>query len=111
MKAKSQEDYLKEIAEKINNGKKYEIENPTIDDIKNLKDFDYIISEGAYFPVIIRKRYEIDSFLNIPTVMWYDGYEIGDTVMGMIPETYTTEEVLEELKGFKGLISDEEAYI
>lgn len=39
--------------------------------------------------------------LNIPTVMWYDGYEIGDSVMGMIPETYSPEEVLEALKGYR----------
>ena len=38
---KSQEDYLKEIAEKINNGKRYELENPALEDIENLKDFDY----------------------------------------------------------------------
>lgn len=101
--SKSQADYLKEIAEKINNGKRYEIDNPTIRDIKKLKDFDYIVSNGAYFPVTIRKRYYIEPFFGIPTVMWYNGYEIGDDVMGMIPETYTAEDVLEELQGFKGV--------
>lgn len=101
---KSQEDYIKEIAEKINNGKCFEIENPTKEDILKLKDFDYIITDGVYFPVAIRKRYKVDTVLNIPTVFWYDGYEIGDSVMGMIPETYTVKEILEELKGFKGEI-------
>lgn len=100
---KSKEDYIKEIAKKINSAKCFEIENPTIEDIKKLKDFEYIITEGAYFPVIVRKRFTIDLILNIPTVMWYDGYEVGDSVMGMIPITYTAEEALEEIKGFKGL--------
>lgn len=101
MKYKNQEDYIKEIAEKINNGKCYKIENPTKEDILKLKDFDYIITNGVYFPVMIRKRYKVDTILNIPTVFWFDGYEIGDNVMGMIPETYTVDGVLEELKGFK----------
>ncbi|MDB2162213.1 hypothetical protein PMX22_20750 [Clostridium butyricum] len=99
---KSQEDYIKEIAEKINNGKRYEIENPTLEDILKLNDYDYIITEGFYFPLMIRKRYKIDTVLNIPTVFWYDGYEIGDTIMGMIPHTFTAEEILGEIKGFKG---------
>ena len=107
MEYKRQEDYLKEIAKQINNAKCYEIENPTKEDILKLKDFDYIITEGAYFPVIIRKRYLIDTFFNIPTVFWYDGYEIGDNVMGMITETFTADEVLEELKVFKGEMDDE----
>jgi ribonucleotide reductase alpha subunit len=64
-KFKTQEDYLKEIAEKINNGRKYEIENPTIKDIEKLRDFDYIITEAKYFPVIIRKRYTINTVLNL----------------------------------------------
>lgn len=102
MKYKNQEDYIKEIAKKINNGQCYEIENPTKEDILNLKDFDYILTNGVYFPVMIRKRYKVDTILNIPTVFWFDGYEIGDNVMDMIPETYTADEVLEELKGFKG---------
>lgn len=96
-------DYMKEIAEEINNGKMYQIENPSKEDILKLKDFDYIITEGAYFPVIIRKRYMIDTVLGVPTLFWYDGYEIGDSVMGMIPETYSVEDVLEELKGFKNM--------
>ena len=101
-KYKSQEDYIKEIANKINNGKRYEIENPTKEDILKLNDFDYIITNGAYFEVIIRRRYTLDTVLNIPTIMWYDGYEIGDNVMGMIPQTYNADETLEELKGFRG---------
>lgn len=103
MEYKTQEEYLKEIAEQIKNGKKYEIENPTLEDIENLKDFDYIISDGKFFPVMIRRRYKLDTVLNIPVVFWYDGYEIGDSVMGMIPETYTAEEVLDGLKGYKGI--------
>lgn len=99
---KTQEDYIKEIAEQINNGKRYEIENPTIEDIERLNDFDYIITEGKYFPVMIRKRYMVNTIFNIPTVFWYEGYEIGDTAMGMIPETLTAEECLEELKDYKG---------
>lgn len=102
MDFKSQEDYLKEIAENINKGKKYEVHNPTIKDIKKLKDHDYIITGGKYFPVMIRRRYMLDTVLNIPVVMWYDGYKIGDTVMGMIPETYSAEDILEELKGYRG---------
>lgn len=101
MRAKSKEDYIKEIAEEINKGKCLEIENPTREDILNLKKFDYIVTEGEYFPVIIRRKYVVDTFLNIPTVMWSDGYEIGDTVMGMIPAEYSVDEVLEELKGYK----------
>lgn len=101
-KFKNQEDYIKEIAEQINNGKKYDIENPTIEDIKKLEKFDYIITDGAYFPVIIRKRYKVDTIFNIPTVFWYDGYEVGDSVIGMIPETFSAEEALEAVKGFKG---------
>lgn len=97
----TQEDYIKEIADKINNGKCIELDNPTLKDIKSLKEFDYILTDGLYFPVIIRKRYKVDTVLNIPTVFWYDGYEIGDTVMGMIPETLTAEECLEELMGYK----------
>lgn len=104
VKIKSQEDYIKEIAEQINNAKIYEIENPTIEDIERLEEFDQIITDGMYFPVIIRRRYMLNTILNIPTVFWYDGFEIGDTCMGMIPETFTAEEVLEEMKGFKGEI-------
>lgn len=108
MSFKTQEDYLKEIAEQINNAKCYEIENPTKEDILKLKDFDYIITEGLYFPVMIRRRYMLETVFNIPTIFWYDGYEIGDNVMGMIPETLNVDEVLEELKGFKGEIEDDD---
>lgn len=101
---KTKEEYIKEIAEQINNGECYEIDSPTKKDILKLKDFDYIITEGLYFPVMIRKRYKLDTVLGVPTVFWYDGYEIGDSVMGMIPETFTIEEVLEEIKGFKGSV-------
>lgn len=101
MKIKTQEDYLKEIAEKFNNAKKYEIDNPTLEDILNLKEYESIITEGEYFPVIIRKKYTLDTVLNIPVIFWSDGYEIGDTVMGMIPYEFTAEEILEEIKGFK----------
>lgn len=101
---KTKEEYMKEIADKMNNGKCYEIENPTIEDIESLKEYEYIITDGEYFPVMIRRRYRIDTVLNVPTVFWYDGYEIGDSVMGMIPETLTAEEALEELKGYKGKI-------
>lgn len=99
---KSQEDYLKEIAEKINNGKRYDIDNPTIEDVLKLEDFDYIVTGGKYFPVMIRKRYMLETVFNIPTIFWYDGYEIGDTVMGMIPYTFTADEVIDEMKGYKG---------
>lgn len=102
---KSQEDYVKEIADRINSGKCYELENPTKKDILKLKDFDYILTNGEYFPIIIRKKYIIETVLNIPTVMWGKGYEIGDSIMGMIPTEYSADEVLEELKGFKGELS------
>lgn len=101
MSYKSCKDYVREIADKINSGEEKFIENPTLEDILSLKDFDYIVTNGAYFPVIIRKRYAVEMILNIPTVMWYDGYEIGDSVMGMIPGTYSPEEVLEALKGYR----------
>ena len=101
MKFKSKEDYLKEIAEEINNAQEKLIENPTVEDVLSLEGFDSIVTDGAYFPVIIRRKYTIDTILNVPTVMWHDGYEIGDTVMGIIPITYSAEEVLEELKGFR----------
>lgn len=100
---KTQEDYLKEIADKINNGKRYDIEDPTIEDIKKLKDHDYIITSGKYFPVMIRRKFMVTTVCNIPTLFWGFGYEIGDNVMGMIDEDLTAEEVLEELKGFKGI--------
>ena len=98
---KSQDDYLKEIAEKINNATKYEIDNPTLEDIKNLKEHDYIIIKEATCSIMIRRKYTLDAFLGIPTVMWYNGYEMGDNVMGMIPEMYSAEEVLEALKDYK----------
>lgn len=106
-KFKSQNDYLKEIADSINNAKVYEIESPTVEDVKKLKDFDYIITPTDYFSVRINKRYKIDTFLGIPTVMWYDGFEIGDSCMGMIPLTYTAEDVIVEMKAFKGDIENE----
>ena len=101
---KTQEDYMKEIAEKINNAKRYYIENPTLEDIKNLKEFDYIITPTNYFDVKINKKYDIELFFGIPTVMWSDRYEIGDTCMGMIPEEFTAEDVYEEMRAFKGEI-------
>lgn len=104
---KSQAAYIKEIAEQINSGKRYEIDNPTIEDIEKLEEFDYIITEGKYFPVMIRKRYMVNTVLSIPTIFWYDGYEVGDSVLGMIPETFTAEEALEALKGFKGEIDED----
>lgn len=99
---KSQEDYIKEIADEINKGKEIYLKNPTIKDIEALQGHDYIVTDGAYFPVIIKKRYILDTVFNIPTLFETDGYEVGDTVMGMIPETLTAEECLEEMKGFKG---------
>lgn len=105
--SKTQEEYIKEIAEKINNATKYEIENPTVEDIKKLKDFDYIVTDGVYFPVMIRRRYRIGSVLGVSTTLWYNGYEVGDSVMGMIPETYTAEEALMAVQGFKGEYEDE----
>lgn len=107
MKFNSQEDYLKEIAEEINKGKCYEIDNPTVEDILKLGNYDYIVSEGAYFPVIIRKRRELTTILNIPTMMFYEGYEVGDNMMGIIPETYSAKEALEVLAGFKNDIEEE----
>lgn len=38
MNFKTQEEYIKEIAEQINNGKRYEIDNPTKKDIEKLKE-------------------------------------------------------------------------
>lgn len=108
MKFKTQEDYIKEIADKINSAKCIEIENPTKEDILNLKEFDCIITEAKYFPVIIRNKYTVDTILNIPTIFWDGGYEIGDSVMGMIPETFNVDEILEIIKGYKGEISDED---
>lgn len=100
-KIKCQTDYIKEIADEINKGKEYRIDNPTVKDVLKLENYDYIVSEGAYFPVIIRRRRTLTTVLNVPVMMFYDGYEIGDTAMGMIPETYTAEEVLDALKGFQ----------
>lgn len=100
---KTQADYIKEIAEEINNGTRYDIDNPTVEDIKKLDKHDYIVvNESVCFPVIIRRRHVLDTVLNVPVLFETDGYEIGDTVMGMIPETLTAEECLEELKGYKG---------
>ena len=109
VRIKSREDYLKEIAEQINNAKVFENDNPTIKDIENLHGFEYIIiNEGVFFPVIIRRKYEIMSVLGIPTVMWSGGFEIGDSALGMIPAEYTAEECLDELKGYKGEIQEVE---
>lgn len=99
---KTQEDYIKEIAEKFNKGKRVEVENPTKDDILNLGDYDVLITEGKCFPVLVRKRYMLDTVLNIPTVMFFDDYQIGDMVMGFIDEGFSIDEILEEIKGFKG---------
>lgn len=102
MSFKTKEDYLKEIADEINKGKEIYIENPTVEDIEKIEGHNYIITDGAYFPVIIRKRYILDTVLKVPVLFETDGYEIGDNVMGMIPETLTAEDCLEELQGFKG---------
>ena len=61
MKVKSKEDYLKEIAEEINNAQEKLIENPTVEDVLNLEGFDAIVTDGAYFPIIIRRKYTIYS--------------------------------------------------
>lgn len=99
---KSREDYIKEIAEKINNGKEYYIKNPTVDDVKKLcKDFDTIVTDGSFFRIRIGKKYIIDTVLNIPTVFWNDGYSIADSCMGEMPMTFSAEDVIEEMKALK----------
>lgn len=101
MEYKTQDDYMKEIANRMNNAKCYEIEKPTIKDVKKLKEFDFILTKGKYSLLKIRKKFIIDTVLNIPTVFFREEYEVGDNIMGMIPELFTAEEVLEVIKGFK----------
>lgn len=100
---KTQEDYIKEIADKINNGAKY-IENPTLKDIQDLKDFESIITSGKFTDVIIRKKLTIETVLNVPVAMFDGSYEVGDEVMGFIPCSYDATGAYEEMLGFKGVI-------
>lgn len=106
MCVKGKKELIKEVADKINNGKEIRLENPTIEDIKALKEFDYITTTGAYFDIMIRRKFEVQNFLGFPIVMWMhadgeDGFEIADTCMGAIPEVFTAEEVYEAMLGFK----------
>ena len=39
--------------------------------------------------------------------MWCDGYEIGDSCMGVIPTVYSAEDVLIEMMAFKGEVEFE----
>lgn len=110
-KIKNKEEMIKDITDKINNGKEIRLKNPTIEDIKSLKDFDYIITPGAYFDVIIRRKFEVQNFLGFPKVIWEYadgdiGYEIADTCIGEIPEIFTAEEVYEAMLGFKDKSED-----
>lgn len=95
-------EYIKEIAQKINNAKCYTLDNPTIDDIVKLQDYDYIITDGKYSSIMIRRRFLLKEVLGIPTVFWTDGYELGDNILGMIPFTFNAEEILQELNCYKG---------
>ena len=111
-KIKNKEEMIKDITNKINNGKEIRLKNPTIEDIKSLEEFDYITTPGAYFDIMIRRKFEVQSFLGFPTVLWEYadgdiGYEIADTCMGAIPETFTAEEVYEAMLGFKDESEDE----
>ena len=103
---KNAEEMIKDIAEKINNGKELKIESPTLKDIESLNEFDYIITPGKYFDIKVRKKFRVESFLGFPTVMWEyadgkDGYEIADECMRAIPEAFTAEEALEYINESK----------
>lgn len=103
---KNAEEMVKDIADKINNAKEIKIDNPTLEDIKALNEFDYIVTPGKYFDVRVRKKFRVESFLGFPTVMWEyangeDGYEVADECMGAIPEAFTAEEALDYLIGAK----------
>ena len=68
---KEQEKYIKEIADKINNGNKIVIHNRpiTIDDIKQIGDYDRIETlHPKGFKIIIRKEHHLDLILNIPVL-------------------------------------------
>lgn len=102
---KTQRDYIQEIAEKINKGVK-KIENPTLKDIEELKEFESIITRGKYTEIIIRKKMEIELVLNIPVPMFNGTYEIGDEFMGIIPCEFTAEQVYGEMLVLKGVIDN-----
>ena len=55
---KNKEEMVKDIADDINAGKKIELEDVTLEDIKALEGFDYIVTSGEYFNVMIRRKFE-----------------------------------------------------
>lgn len=101
---KTQKDYVREIAEKMNKGVK-KIENPTLKDIEDLEDFESIITKGQYTEIIIRKKMTIESVLGVPVAMFNGLYEVGDQLMGIIPINFTAEQAYGEMLSLKGIIN------
>jgi hypothetical protein len=111
-----QEKYVKEIAEKINDSTVIEIQDREIteDDIKNLGDYEYILTTHKKgFNISARKKYTIELFLGIPTLMFsvLDEYIVADELFGQHGLVWTAEECAEYINGLLGYydnIPDEE---
>lgn len=95
----TEEEGIKEIAKRIDSGKCFEIENPTKEDILNLEEFDYILTQGADTEIIIRRSYEIANISEEPLVVWNNGkYDIVNTLMKTSYDMLTVDEVLSKMK-------------
>lgn len=94
-------EYRDELKMKMKAGRCYKIENITKEDILNLGEFEYIINENKDYLVMIRKKCSVVTVFDMPILHWEDGYEIIDKTLGVFPETYSADEVLEKLKDYK----------
>lgn len=103
---KTQEQYIKEIADKLNKTKFVDIESRpiTFEDIKQLGNDKILrIPHIKGFNIQVRKEYIVDYILNIPTLLYSeDEYMVTDELMGVHPVTFNAEDTVEFVNGLLG---------
>lgn len=102
---KEHENYIKEIADKINNSKEIEINNRKVtkSDVEKLGDYEFIsVMHPKGFKINIRRWYILETFYGIPVLMFKDKYFVYDEIFGKHDIEWTASECAEYVNGLLG---------
>lgn len=100
------DDYKKRISDQLNDIEIIEIDNRPLrkSDVSKLTDKQVIeVEHKKGFLIRVRKKYIIENFLNIPTVMYLtDKYRVEDELLGEHPVEFNAEDTAEYVNGLLG---------
>lgn len=105
---KTQDQYIREIADKLNKAKFVNIKESrpiTIKDIEQLRNDKILTIPHSLrtFNIEVRKKYIVDYVLNIPTLLYSeDNYMVADNLMGVHPVSFNAEDTVEFVNGLLG---------